>query len=65
MTRYIRKPLTTLDWKDFITWEKVKSEPIQQEIGLQDKIKIRKDKKLAKARADWKVFINWLWWVTL
>jgi len=68
MVKVIRKPLTDIYGRDFKTWEVIKSEPIEQELNLESKIKKWKEKKIAQAiemgRTDGKIFVDGLGWVS-
>ncbi len=65
MTKYIRRPLTTIDNKDFMTWEHIEPQEVKEMVGLKEKVNKRKEEKLKDARMDWKVYINWLWRINL
>lgn len=64
MIKVIRKPLTDIYNRDFKTGEVIKSEPIEQELNINQKIKKWKEKKIAQAiemgRTDGKIFVDGL-----
>lgn len=61
--KIIRKPLTTIDNRDFITGEYVKPEPVEQEINQKERVAKWLLKKQQEAeligRKDGKVFVDW------
>lgn len=65
----VRKPLTDINNRDFMTGELVKAPKINQEKNLTKKIAKRKKEKNIEAkkmgRKDWKIFVEWFWWVQL
>ena len=68
MIKVIRKPLTDIYNRDFKTGEVIKTEPIEQELNINQKIKKWKEKKIAQAiemgRTDGKIFVDGLGWVS-
>lgn len=69
MTKRIRVPLTNIYNRDIYTNKLVEVPVIEQSISLWDKIKKRKEKKIQEAkklgRNDWKIYVDWLGWVSL
>ena len=63
MVRRISRPITDINWKDICTGRKVEVPEIN--INLKEKVAKWKKEKIQNAREDWKVFIDWLWWVSL
>lgn len=69
MVTLVRIPLTDIYWRDFTTWKIVAQREIEQEKDTMNKLDKWIDKKKVQAinqwRKDWKIFVDWLGWVTL
>jgi hypothetical protein len=65
MTKIINRPLTTIDNRDFMTGEYVKPQPVKEMVEHKAKLIKWVEQKQSEARADGKVFVDGLGWVTL
>jgi len=63
MVKRISRPITDINWRDICSGRKVEVPEIN--LNLEEKVAKWKKEKLAEAREDWKVFIEWLGWVTI
>ena len=59
----IRRPLTDINWNDFTTWEKVEPVLLFQDIDKANRIEKRMIQKIKESGVDWKIFVEWLWYV--
>ena len=59
----IRRPLTDINWNDFTTWEKVEPVLLFQDIDKANRIEKRMIQKIKESEVDWKIFVEWLWYV--
>lgn len=59
----IRRPLTDVYWRDFMTWEQVEPVALWQDINKTDRIEKWLIQKIKESDVDWKIYIEWLWYV--
>lgn len=60
----IRRPLTDINWNDFMTWEKVEQEIVLlQDVNKADRIEKWLIQKIKESQVDWKIYVEWLWYV--
>ena len=67
MVKLIRKPLTDVNWNDFMTGKPVKAEVIEQEVNLKEKndkwLNNKKIEAIEMWRQDGKIFVDGFGWV--
>lgn len=69
MVKIIRVPLTDAYGRDFMTGKVVEMPPVEQSVGIQEKVAkwlLKKQWEAVKlGRNDWKIYVDWLGWVSL
>lgn len=69
MVKVIRVPLTDRYNRDFMTGKVVEMPPIEQSINQQEKVakwlKMKQEEAVKLGRNDWKIYVDWLGWVSL
>lgn len=59
----IRRPLTDVNWFDFMTWKKIETPILKQEENIEKRIDERIKNKIKESQIDWKIYVEWLGYV--
>ena len=61
----IRRPLTDVNGRDFLTGELVEAPKLKQEKNVDRRIKKRIETKIKESAVDWKIYVEWLGYVKI
>lgn len=61
----IKRPLTDIYGRDFLTWKIVETPILKQEENVNERIEKWIKKKVEESKVNWKIFVKWLGYVKI